>query len=63
MAAYLAIPPVERAGKPWLYVSGSVRPATTFDVNDGVPQRQMNDIPAQWRVQQYDDLHRAAGLG
>jgi hypothetical protein len=63
MAAYLAIPPVERQGKPWLFVSGSVRPATTFDVNDGVPQRQMNDIPAQWRVQQYDDLHRAAGLG
>ena len=63
MASYLAIPPSERTGKPWLFVSSGVRPATTFDINDGVPQRKMDDIPAQYRVQQYDDLHKAAGLG
>ena len=62
MAAYLAIPPPERAGKPWLFVSSSVRPATTFDVNDGVPQRKMADIPAEWRVGQYDALAKSAGL-
>lgn len=61
--AYLAIPPTERHGKPWLYVSSSVRPATTFDINDGVPQRKMDDIPAEYRAQQYDDLYKAAGLG
>ena len=33
--AYLAVPPPERTGKPWLYVSSSVRPATTFDIQDG----------------------------
>ena len=60
--AYLAIPPSERAGRPWLYVSSSVRPATTFDINDGVVQRDMNTIPAVYRVEQYDALFKAAGL-
>ena len=62
MAAYLAVPPPERYGQPWLFVSSSVRPATTFDINDGVPQRKMEDIPKEWRVQQYDQLKQAAGL-
>lgn len=62
VAAYLAVPPPERAGKPWLYVSSSVRPATTFDVNDGVPARQMADIPVAYRVEQYDALAKSAGL-
>lgn len=60
--AYIAIPPPERAGQPWLYVSSSVRPATTFDIEDGVPRRPMEKIPVQYRVQQYDFLKQAAGL-
>jgi hypothetical protein len=62
VAAYLAVPPPERFGKPWLYVSSSVRPATTFDIDDGVPQRKMEDIPVEWRVAQYDALAKSAGL-
>jgi hypothetical protein len=62
MAAYIAIPPPERTGGPWLFVSSSVRPATTFDVQDGVPQRNMATIPAEYRVQQYDFLKQAAGI-
>lgn len=62
MAAYLAIPPPERKGRPWLYVSSSVRPATTFDIQDGVPQRDMTAIPAEYRVEQYDALAKSAGI-
>ena len=62
MAAYLVIPPPERAGKEWLFVSSSVRSATSFDIDDGVPQRDMATIPAEWRVGQYDALARSAGL-
>jgi len=60
--AYLAVPPPERFGQPWLYVSSGVRPATTFDIQDGVPQRKMETIPVEYRVQQYDQLKQAAGL-
>lgn len=69
MAAYIAVPPPERTGKPWLFVSSSVRPATTFDIQDGVPQRKMagivgkNDITGElYRVEQYDYLAQSAGL-
>lgn len=62
MAAYIAVPPSERKGQPWLFVSSGVRPATTFDIEDNVPQRQMDTIPAEYRVQQYDFLKQAAGL-
>jgi hypothetical protein len=62
MAAYIAVPPTERKGQPWLFVSSGVRPATTFDIEDNVPRREMDDIPAEYRVQQYDFLKQAAGL-
>lgn len=60
---YIAVPPPERKGKQHLFVApGGVRPATTFDYEDGYPARDMGTIRADWRVGQYDDLHRAAGL-
>jgi hypothetical protein len=62
MAAYIAVPPPERKGGPWLFVSSSVRPATTFDIQDGVPQREMETIDPKYRVEQYDFLKQAAGL-
>lgn len=67
--AYLAVPPAERFGKPWIYVSSACRPATSFDIEDKVPQRKMDSIKGSmpdgtpYRVLQYDQLHEAAGLG
>jgi hypothetical protein len=62
VTADLIVPPVERAGSPWLVVvDGCVRPATSFDVeNKGLTQRTLVD---GYRVQQYDDLYRAAFHG
>ena len=70
MQPYIAIPPPERYGLEWIVVSaGGVRPATTFDLQDGIPQRKMENIPGTNpvtkkpnRVEQYDALRKAAGL-
>lgn len=59
---YIVIPPPERHGSPWLVVSSSVRPATTFDIKDRIPTRDMAGVPKEYRVEQYDALRKSAGL-
>ena len=62
VTADLIVPPEERAGSPWLVVvDADVRPATSFDVtNPKLTQRVLVD---GYRVQQYDDLYKAAFHG
>jgi hypothetical protein len=70
MKPYIAIPPVEFNGKELMFVSSMIRPANSFDVADGYEQRKMQDIKGRnevsgklYRVEQYEAMYMAAGLG
>jgi len=58
---YIAKPPVERPGQPWLlYADTDIREANSFDLQLGLPVHDFNSVNAEWRVGQYDkDLARA----
>ncbi len=54
---YIAKPPRERHGKPWLYVADTeVREATSFDLKLGLPVNDFDTIEPVYRVEQYDKL-------
>jgi hypothetical protein len=54
---YIAKPPRERWGKPWLYVADTeVREATSFDLKLGLPINDFDKIEPVYRVEQYDKL-------
>jgi hypothetical protein len=56
---YIAVPPPERWGNPWLYVSDTeVREATSFDISKaaGIPRFELANVEPEYRVKQYDRL-------
>lgn len=61
LLAYIVQPPPERTGSPWLTLSdGSVRSATTHDINS----RKYPIVPLTGSegIEQYDFLRKSAGL-
>lgn len=53
--AYIMKPPPERNGSSWLYIcDADVREATSFDLEAGVPTKDLATVNPAWRVQQYD---------
>jgi hypothetical protein len=66
---YIARPPKEFKGQELMFVSSMIRPANSFDVEDGYEVREMDDIKGTnpisgklYRVEQYEAMRKAAGL-